>query len=785
MDFTFNNDGTLELTASGKKLVSRSPVGTVVLNGELIAPQSAKISNSRIELSFDGIKVVLSYSFRKNSSLRLEVTEIPDEVDHFVFGPYISPDAVKYGEILGAAWQSDGSVVCIQSLNPKTTGELEFAFSNKTDFPAPNHFAAGISDGKTVLSCSATNMTRPRRIENLFGCNMKNVIAAPVPLPDGSIIGSAVVLTYGKDKYELLDDICKLEVEEGMPHPTVDGEWAKTSLKATDIYFVFSDGDTDRQLEMAEKANVHCVYYSDPFKSWGHFEINPKLYPGGIEQFRQEVEKAHSHGVNAGFHTLSNFIHTHDPYVSPVPHKDLLDYDPEPIINDLSETDTEIFIPEELNYSMHLTLSAVRVEDEIIQFTGFDKEKCCLIGCKRGAFHTKAVPHKAGSIITHLADHGYGTLFPSINLQGEMADRIGTLIRDCKIRRMSFDGMEGCFYTGLGEYAASEYVRRVFEKAGNDLLCDASGGTHYRWHAHTYFNWGEPWYDYDHRGGMPNYRSYNQDYFRRNLIPGMLGWFLITDNCGRFEPTMPETLEYILSRMIAFDAGLCFSLSCHENERYDGMLATMKLWQEFRHSVKVPEEIKNIMKDKHSNWHLEKKADKWVLSKLNIEERDLGYCDQAVRMESGTTGYTDRTDFATTDGVAHSSIIVLDRSNPDSSVPEITEPLYCRIRLGTPGQNAEVKNFSFYEGWYSEDKILTFKMNAKAGDYLVYKGGNKLMRYDCNMNFIEEFEGEGREVMINGDSLRGLTMRYEVCGDNLQIMFKAIRTASITKFPIR
>ena len=54
------------------------------------------------------------------------------------------------------------------------------------------------------------------------------------------------------------------------------------------------------------------------FETWGHFRLGPD-FPGGREGLRNAVERAEVRGVVVGVHTLSNFITTNDPFVTPVP----------------------------------------------------------------------------------------------------------------------------------------------------------------------------------------------------------------------------------------------------------------------------------------------------------------------------------------------------------------------------------------------------------------------------------------------------------------------------------
>lgn len=774
MDFAFFENGTLTLSSDGKRKISPSPVGQISLAGKLCAPDKLTCTADTITLFFGEMRVVLSYRYRKNGSLRLEVREIPDAVDHYVFGPYACPDTVECGEWLGAAWAQDGSAVCIQSLNPKTVGEN-----------APGGSAAVLRDGTGYLSCSADNMSRPKIIPRLYGDNFENVTAAPVEGPDAYITGAAVVLTCAASGKDLLSDIGSLETEEGLPHPTVDGEWAKTSKKTKGYYLVFGGGDINTQIRMAERAGARCIYFSDPFRSWGHFDINPDLYPGGKEEFCRMMEHAREHGVNVGFHTLSNFIHGHDPYVSPVPHKELLAFDPTPLLSDISDADTEIPLSEKLNYGVYTTVRAARIGDEIIRFAGWDEEKHALTGCQRGYFGTTACSHKAGETVTRLADHGYGTLFPTLKLQGELADRISTLIRDAGIRRMSFDGMEGCFYPGRGEYGASEYVRRVFAQTDGELLCDASGCTHYRWHAHSYLNWGEPWCDSGLRGGMFNYRARNQDLFDRNLMPRMLGWYRISPSNGRFEGTSPETMESYLASSVGFNAGLCINIQCAESDYLNMLLDKIRDWQEFRDTVDVPEDLREKMRIEGSDWHLEKRKDKWILTELVIRQHDLGFTEKRLITESGTTGWVSEEEAAEyPDAVSHHSVVVIDRSATDRYMKDVTEPLYCRIRVGNKMNHGKLHDLAFYEGWHGHEKYLSFRVEANAGDYLIYHGGTKLYHCDPDFNLLEICEGDGKELIVNGTWLCGYTLHYATVGDDMVIMFTHFRTHKTYEFPI-
>ena len=754
MDFKIAPDGTLTMKCNGKEFISRSSVGLVLKDGELHSPVAAKVSKGQITLSFDGCEVVLDASYRDNGSLRMSVASIPDEIDGFVFGPFVCPDCNEAGEYIGAAWREDGSLVCIQSLNPKTEGECDLEYINNTDFHSPGNEVATLEDGTVYLSCSAGNMTRPRLWKTEPWSGFKNVLTEVVPAPEGSIEGAAIVLTCAPDGDSLLEDIHKLEIEEGLPSPTVDGEWAKTSKYASELYFVFGPSgvrglnfpewtsEIKEQVKMAERAGVHWVYFNDPFETWGHFGINRQQYPGGFDEFKDAIGYAKEHGVNIGFHTLSNFIHSDDPFVSPVPDKGMLAHDRTPIIKDISDRDTEIFIGEPMNYTRKSTFNAVWIGDELIRYTDFNSDRMCLTGCQRGAFGTTPSSHKAGDEISRLPDDGYQTFFPTYALQGEMADNIAGLIKEAGIRRMSFDGMEGCRWTGLGEFACSSYVKRVFDTVGSELICDASTPSHYRWHAHSYFNWGEACWDSNFRGGMHNYRAQNQIKFDRNLMHNMFGWFIVRDGEKHLEPSLPEDVEFILSRMVAFDAGICMYFQTPYSEKLDSFMDIVRDWQDFRATVDVPEDVRAKMRAEKSDWHLEKKDGKWILTDMFVYPEDLSIRDRVTKVGPGA--------------YSHRSTFMTDTNSPSKDVPFLAEPLHFRLRVGDCYDHGKLEGLSFCG--------LKFDVKADAGDYLEYDGGTTLYHYDKDYYLLETVPTEGKEVIWSNTRIRAISYGYTLTG---------------------
>ncbi len=744
--FKLNSSGMIDFGDDKHVFIESSPIGVLTKNGSAYLPLSASFDGKTANVRYACGECTLSIE-ECGKYYKIKVISVPDDSESFIFGPYATK-ATSFGEILGAGWYDDGAVSCIQSLMPKVAGGVKSNIQNDNTDKALTGLktAAASYQGIVSLQCTVLNLSE----EGVFDFNgMKNAIRSAVHGADGMIEEAAIALIGADSADELLEIISGMEIAEGMPHPTYKGCYAKIDRRVSSYYLIFSGAGMtdDERIELAKRAGINCVYFSDVFGSWGHFTLNEHAYPGGYQTLKKLSDKAAECDVTVGAHTLSNFIQTHDSFVTPIPHEKLLVMDKTTLVKDLGTADREIYISSENNYGKNNTLNALRIGNELINFKSYDSVRGCLTECTRGAYGTEKAEHKQGDVVERLWDHGYHTLFPNIELQSEMADNIANAIKKCGIRRLSFDGLEGCYYTGEGEYAVSEFVRRVYEKNGNDLVCDASITSHYLWHALSYANWGEPWYDDVRRGGMYNLRAGHIPYFKRNLIPLMMGWYCIYLNSGRYEATTPENMEFMLSRSAAFDAGLALSVDSsvvRSHGKFGEYLDMAKLWGDFRMRAKLSEEVRNELQRENSNWHLEKKESGWKLTSLTVRTRDLDYCDRVIKTEAGQIDHN-----VSEENVPsmrhHSSNVVT-----DVPIDDISEPFCFRIRVGEPG-HGKMQNLEF--------RNLKFEFTADGGDYLVYNGGMDLYHYDKNFNLKEIIRSNvGEPVILSG--LHFITMNY-------------------------
>jgi len=160
-------------------------------------------------------------------------------------------------------------------------------------------------------------------------------------------------------------------------------------------------------------------------------------------------------------------------------------------------------------------LKAVVVGNELIRYGGVSENAPWkLLDCQRGAFGTSPAAHKKGDAISKLADHAYKVFLTDAELTVEMSKNIARLFNETGLRQISFDGLEGCWSTGMGQYARTLFVKKWYDHLTDDLrgtvITDASNPGHYFWHIYTRMNWGEPWYA-GFRESQTQYRLKNQD----------------------------------------------------------------------------------------------------------------------------------------------------------------------------------------------------------------------------------------------------------------------------------
>ncbi|MDA0195439.1 MAG: hypothetical protein O2887_05460 [Bacteroidetes bacterium] len=717
-----------------------SPVMTVWKNGEVLSPQAAIFDAAQGNLVLDypqeiqaNIKVQ-----EKETHLTLELISLTDSeaVDLILWGPYPTTIRGVIGETVGVV-RDEVYAIGIQSLNPRTLGGYPWNDNDAMpqidifeggDFSDMNEVgkrevlyrveAAKPTDFGSTLQAYTRNRNKERIIEN-WG---KERYVAPA-FEDGGVIGSKIAL-FGSPESAALEIIGKIELAEGLPHPIIDGKWGKMARTASAAYMIlaFNEKNIDQAIKYTKNAGLRYLYHPGPFENWGHFDLN-EGFPNGREGMKTIVDKAKNKGVLVGVHTLSNFITTNDPYVTPIPDERLAKVGSS-VLNeniDTSQKEIPITSPDFFNELENNNLKTAQVGSELIRYGSVSKQApWMLLDCQRGAYGTEVSIHEKGVKISLLADHGYKVFLTTPGLGDEMARNIADLFNETGLRQISFDGVEGNRSTGMGNYGEILFTNAWYDYLSEDIkthfIADASRTSHYFWHIYSRMNWGEPWYA-GFRESQTEYRLKNQKYFQRNYMPGMLGWF------SMHPTTSIEDIEWMLARSAAFNAGYAFVVNIEALEKNgytNEILDAIGEWEKARMANVFTEEQRKMMEDINNEFHLETKGEnQWNLNQV------ISY-----------------------------------KFKHEKNIRQPGEPLYSVFEFeNNTGENtmqfiltavdADLSNIILELDNY---KKINFPIGLKAGQSLKYEGGELATLYNENWQKIGEVKMIEPDLMISDGS---------------------------------
>lgn len=692
-------------------------------------------NNKTITLKFvNNNEIKIKYDVNKHY-IKFYLTEIKDNnVDLIVWGPYPTKINKIIGETIGVV-QGENYALGIQSLNAKTLGG--YPWTDNDCMPQINIFAQDdysdlSEEGKdyvlyrveaakptkygSSLQAYCRNRFTERIIENLD----HDYFISPI-YNDGGIVGSSIAI-FGCENSEILNTIEKIEISENLPHPILEGEWGKKSKGATRAYLIydFTEKSINDAIKLTKKAGLKYLYHGNPFTTWGKFELNKEYFPRGIDGLKYCVDIANKNDISIGVHTLSNFITTNDELVTPIPDKRLGKVGSAIIIEKLSTSETIISIddPKFFDQFKNNNLRTVQINDELIRYGKVVNENGWkLIDCERGAFGTIKSEHSKGDTIYKLADHGYKVFLTDPELSLEVSKNIAELFNIAGLRQISFDGLEGNRSTGMGNYGEILFVENWFNNLNDNIkksfIADASRTTHFFWHIYTRMNWGEPWYA-GFRESQTEYRLKNQEYFKRNLMPGMLGWFQLRPE------TSIEDIEWMLARSAAYDAGYAFvvnDISISENKFANEIFRTIGIWEEARLSNLFSVEQKEKMKDVKNEFRLLKKENKnYELTQIHL----FKFSHMKKVLQPGEPVYSQ-----------------FDFENP-SQKNEI-EIIIKAVKTNINNISIEFDNF----------KKILFPVNLKENEILKYTFGKVATIYKPNWQKVKEVEMSNIEINLN------------------------------------
>ncbi len=695
----------LRNTISGTNYLHPSqpaPFLTLVSGGRRYPPTSLLVSENRagrlltLDYAPAGVRIVVR-ARETPTHLALDIVSARPEtkVDAVIWGPYPTIIIQTVGEVIGVV--RDGSVsVGLQVLNTKTLGG---DLPNSEGSTWARGIAAVAYPWGSALQAYAINRSHDRRVD-AWGGTRKNMPVAAIP--GETVVGSSIAL-FTTAESETLDLLEQIGLAEGLPHPTIDGVWFPKSALFGRSYLISSFGETDvdEMIAYTKRAGLFSLYHEGPFKSWGHFVLSESQFPNGRAGMRVAVAKAHAAGLHLGVHTLTNFINTNDPYVTPVPDDRLsltgsskLVQAVDPVQREIEVTSPEYFDEVKENY-----LHTVKIGHELIQYRAVTATPPYrLLDADRGAFGTAAAAHPAGESVGKLFDHSYKVFFPNFAMQREVARNLADFLNETGVDQIDFDGHEGTLASGQGDYAVGVFADDVLREVKHDLINGTSISKTFYWHIGSYYNWGEPWYG-GFKESMQQYRIDNQALFDRNYMPHMLGWYLLTD-----QTTLPD-MEWMLARAAGYGAGFAMVASpqaLRANALTPVLLDAIREWEAARTSGAFDSAQRVRLKDPKNDFHLEATAPGgWNLAQSLASP---AFVRTPVERQPG---------------------------EPTETTWEVAQPWAeqrLQFRLSLVGKGATAKNFRMQVDRYTE---IVIPVELLGGESLVSDGSATIRIYDA------------------------------------------------------
>lgn len=583
---------------------------TIESEGNEYSISSWKPSGELLKFRFDELGVEMDVKVNsKDTHLSFEITRLTSDkqIDLVTWGPFHVTPSEKIGQSIGIAYD-DSIAVGFMGLNLKSRGGFEQISRGRFGN------AAQKIEGGASLTGFVRNRSVFRTVDNW---EQKLVQAVPLNDSDAEITGAKFAL-YCVPTANLTAVIEQIVLEENLPHIKNGDTWNKISNYSTSSKFImpYNVDNIEACIDIAKKGGITCIYHGSIFETWGTFKVRERDFPNGYQSVRECSDKAEKHGITLGAHTLTNFITTNDPLVSPVPHPDLVKAGTTKLENDISAGDTELFLQDEAMRSAYhepnlhkvnprwQEHTAVLIGDEIIEYAYATAEgKLLLKDCKRGAFGTKATVHKKGAQVARLMSHGYKVFFPNIVLQDEMAKNLANFFNAANLKRISFDGIEGGLAAGHGRYGSDRFVKVFYDNLSDpNIVANSSDVTHFGWHYFSNESWGEPWTSENFREAHLGHRIRVQKGLKEDLLPSKMGQFSIN------EKTTKKDMEWVMGLGAGFDAGVDFYISpnfLEINTEADEILAQIKKWEDARMKGLFTEEQKEKLRDPYTFYGLE------------------------------------------------------------------------------------------------------------------------------------------------------------------------------------
>lgn len=410
------------------------------------------------------------------------------------------------------------------------------------------------------------------------------------------LTGSKVAV-IGCPSDNLLNIIEQVEIENGLPHPTIGGVWARKSKEVRQSYLFtdYSEGTVDEVIDYARTGGFGYITIYDGLwnSTHGTYLINEKNFPGGEAGLKKAVKKIHDAGLKAGVHNMNGLLSRNDPLVHPVPHPGLSKRKENERTLERDIDALETFIPITTSPKGLLEKSGksltdnrdIQIDNEIITYDDIQATPPYgFVGCKRGAYGTISARHQKESKIQNIGEC-WGFFEPDIESDlGDIVSRnLAGAMDNIEFDMIYPENVSGSGY-GPSWYLANVIVNKLYNYTKREILWAHEPASNWAWHVLARGNTT----DFVTRGIIEHFDIASIDNSRRfaaDLQPFEFGWFGFFGKEIDRDATIPREVEYAYSKTCAYNGAMSIETNLdalRANGRTKEMFAIMKNWEDLK-----------------------------------------------------------------------------------------------------------------------------------------------------------------------------------------------------------
>jgi hypothetical protein len=587
---------------SGRNLLAKTtPLATIRLADRTLRPKACAYADGKLCLDFgkDAARVVLACT-SKDQYLTFTVERVEGNVVQSLTFLSLTSEPGKQSSSTSGAIVGDDWGICLRALNLQAE--------------------IGLSGPMLRAACTSEY--------GLIGAKAGLVVASPDQLRPA------------------LQSMVKAE---GLPKSSLGGPWALDAegIRGAYLFAHCSEHDVERWIDLAKRGGFTHLHHDGWYKTLGHYEPSPSLFPSGLEGMKTMVRKIHAAGLKAGMHTLTGCIQPNDSWVTPVPDKRLAadaSYTLAAAMDEKSDTILTVEKPQshDVIWSYAGRGNAIRIGEEIIQYAAISQTPPYgFLKCTRGAFKTKPAAHRKDDVVDHLRQI-YIAFYPDerSTLVGEVADAIARVFNECQFDQIYMDGSEG-----MGSNHAIQTMRNaIYQRLKRPAVVEASCWDHWSWYYHSRIGawdhpkWGlKPFTDL-HCAAIANYRQ-------GALLQAQLGWWVVLGPSAASRAETPDEMEYFCAKTLGFDAPSSTqgtgALTSPSNARMQEYLTMAGWYERLRLANYFSAAVKEQLREPGKDFHLVQADDgQWQLLPTDY------LAHKVTGLDSGTRQWTVANRFA-------------------------------------------------------------------------------------------------------------------------------------------